>query len=317
MAVANEIRVGLLVVVAGGLLLMMTLWILGQASFDQSQSVEVLMPHAGGVRSGDPVRIAGVPAGRVESLALDPAGELPVRLTVSLPDEVVLRSGANAALASDSLLGGTFLEIDPGPAGAPPLPTPAAITGRSRASFDSALASLGGVGDTADQTLRQLGEVMVSLEASLIPMLDSVTQLLNEGYFESAARLIERTDRTLAELGPRIETLLEHTDVLVVQLTDTTEELPDLAAELTGLAAQLEAVLGPDGSNVTLVLDSARGTLDSLRADRGELGAMVADLRTTASNLRALSESLRDRPSTLLGLGEPPDRRPGEPRGQR
>ena len=39
---------------------------------------------------------------------------------------------------------------------------------------------------------------------------------------------------------------------------------------------------------------------------------LVDDLGATAANLRSLSESLRERPSSLLGLRAPRDRQPGD-----
>ena len=49
-----------------------------------------------------------------------------------------------------------------------------------------------------------------------------------------------------------------------------------------------------------------------LESNRGEVEALVRDLRAAAANLRSLTQTLKERPGLLLRHPRPPDRRPGE-----
>jgi phospholipid/cholesterol/gamma-HCH transport system substrate-binding protein len=71
---------------------------------------------AEGVRPGTEVRMAGVRVGRVQDMALDPTS-LTARVGVAINAGIAIPEDSTLAVASESLLGGIFLEIVPG--GAP------------------------------------------------------------------------------------------------------------------------------------------------------------------------------------------------------
>lgn len=68
---------------------------------------------AEGVRPGTEVRLAGVRIGTVSDLTLDPAS-FRARLTVSIDPALQLPVDSTIQVASEGLLGGTFIEILPG-----------------------------------------------------------------------------------------------------------------------------------------------------------------------------------------------------------
>lgn len=68
---------------------------------------------AEGVREGTDVRLAGVKVGTVTDIALDPE-TYRARTVLTLADEVRIPLDSSAAVASEGLLGGTFVEIVPG-----------------------------------------------------------------------------------------------------------------------------------------------------------------------------------------------------------
>lgn len=68
---------------------------------------------AEGVRAGTEVRMAGVRVGRVQSMALDPQ-TLTARVEVLVSEGIPIPADSTLAVASESLLGGVFLEVVPG-----------------------------------------------------------------------------------------------------------------------------------------------------------------------------------------------------------
>jgi phospholipid/cholesterol/gamma-HCH transport system substrate-binding protein len=67
----------------------------------------------GGLAMGDDVRISGVKVGSVNKLQLDPKNYLAV-VTMSIDPSVQLPDDTAAIISSDSLLGGRYLELQPG-----------------------------------------------------------------------------------------------------------------------------------------------------------------------------------------------------------
>lgn len=68
---------------------------------------------AEGVAVGSDVRLAGISVGSVTGLELDPAS-YQARMTLTVRDGLELPEDSDVKIASESLLGGSFVEITPG-----------------------------------------------------------------------------------------------------------------------------------------------------------------------------------------------------------
>ncbi|TKW67558.1 MAG: outer membrane lipid asymmetry maintenance protein MlaD [Paracoccus denitrificans] len=70
-------------------------------------------PNVEGIETGSEIRMAGVPVGRVGGIALNPTTYL-AEARLQLREDVVLPSDSAAVIQSDGLLGGAYLELQPG-----------------------------------------------------------------------------------------------------------------------------------------------------------------------------------------------------------
>jgi phospholipid/cholesterol/gamma-HCH transport system substrate-binding protein len=69
--------------------------------------------HIDGLNAGADVRIAGVKVGNVVDMHVDPKSFL-AEVTLSISDKIHLPKDSSAEIASESLLGGKFLNLSPG-----------------------------------------------------------------------------------------------------------------------------------------------------------------------------------------------------------
>ena len=69
--------------------------------------------HIDGLNAGADVRIAGVKVGNVLDMRVDPKSFL-AEVTLSVSDKIHLPKDSSAEVASESLLGGKFLNLSPG-----------------------------------------------------------------------------------------------------------------------------------------------------------------------------------------------------------
>jgi phospholipid/cholesterol/gamma-HCH transport system substrate-binding protein len=108
-----EVAAGALVLLAAGAFLWFALDRAGYAGPSQGTRLTASFRSVEGVSLGTDVRMAGVRIGSVTGLALDPETyrvrtEMTVTAALPIPDD------SSAVVASEGLLGGSFVEIVPG-----------------------------------------------------------------------------------------------------------------------------------------------------------------------------------------------------------
>lgn len=316
----TEIRVGLFVVLALGVMGYLTLRIAGSALFaGRTVGYEVAMTTSGGVRPGDAVRLAGVEVGRVRGVELAPGEEWPVVFRVELDEGIRVSRGASARIAAEGLLGGRFLEIDPGSATAPELPPGGRIEGHEVVDLTAAVAQVGELASQATVVLDDVSGQLVRLMDRIEPLLGRAEGLLAEENVAAVSATLGEIQGLVQEARPQLAATLQRVEAVAASLEEGTAEVPRLTAEITGLAEDLRRALGPEGERLATLLERAEstlgaadGTFSAVDSNRGEVEAAVRDLRQAAANLRALSQELKQRPSSLLGLRPRKDRKPGE-----
>jgi phospholipid/cholesterol/gamma-HCH transport system substrate-binding protein len=79
----------------------------------QGYEVQANFSSTGGLQTGSDVRISGVKVGTVQSQSLDPKTYLAV-VSMSIDKSVRLPKDTVAVIASESLLGGKFMALEPG-----------------------------------------------------------------------------------------------------------------------------------------------------------------------------------------------------------
>ena len=308
----STILAGLFVVVALAILIVASLWMAGSHFSGAQNDYEVLMKNAGGVRQGDRVRVSGMEVGRVLEVGLRPGEDWPVVFQVALGVEIPVTEAATARLTSDGLLGAPYLEIDPGPAGEPLLPAGSTIVGSSAAGASEAIGSLSELSDRAGVALDEVTILLQSLSERTGPLLERFEMLLSDENLASISGSLAAMQGTMEESGPRLSALLTRLDELAIELKSGAEGLPDVTLEIQGLVSDLRTALGPDGERLATVLDSANSGLSAMQMNRGEMEAMVRDLRLATANLRAFTEAIKERPSLLVRKSRAADRKPGE-----
>ncbi len=160
MANQRQLALGAFFVIVLTLLGVYTLFLTDFSLFKERHSMVVHFPQANGLRQGDTVLVAGIRAGRVQSLAYDPAApfERRVTVTLSMDTKVALREGYDISIAEATVLGGKQLVIDPGPAGGASVASDVPLPGRVRGS------ALDGLGKLVDENGAKLATIVDDLQ---------------------------------------------------------------------------------------------------------------------------------------------------------
>lgn len=115
----SELKIGITVVIAVILAILMIFLLSGETGFFwQRYSLKAVFSNVAGIKSGSPVRVAGVEVGSVEEVRFAPGG---VELTLMLgkAQQPLVTDRSTASIGSVSLLGEGAIDITPAPEGTP------------------------------------------------------------------------------------------------------------------------------------------------------------------------------------------------------
>ena len=247
--------------------------------------------------------------GRIEAVRLRPGAPDPVALRVAIDREIAVKTDASAHLATEGLLGKSYLAFEPGSASAMALPARRAIHGQESLDLRGALASLQTLSNHAMAVLDRANKLIDAASADFLSR-------QNAAHLQATLASLEQMLQTAS---PQVSELLTHLDSASRKLDRGLTDLPPITAKLDALASSLQTALGPDGSRLTALLRSATGTLDATKdtlsipnEDRARLEATMRDVQVIAENFRVLSETLKQRPYSLVRITPPAPRVPGE-----
>ncbi len=327
-----ELKVGALLAasVAGGLAL---LYLMGELHLGSGHHVTVDFAHTGNVVKGAPVKLGGVPVGRIEGIELlasrrdDHNEPLPVKMTLGISSDAAasLRADAAVTVSSQGPLGEPYLELWPGSATAPH-DERQALRGLDPPRIDIVSNRLAKFLDTASKTLdndpQAIGKLLTGvggLSVTLDGMLTENRQEVHDLAQELAAaakdlRTLSSLARSQLEPGGKANALLDDA-AFTAKLART--DLPDLSKKASVALGGLAAVSGPlteeDGQRLKAMIAKYQAAGDKLdviagRADKllskieagdGTLGALMKD-KEAYDDLKSLLADLRKHPWKML-----------------
>lgn len=259
--------------------------------------------NAGGLRTGDPVLVAGVPTGRVDSLTLE--GGLAV-VGFRLDRTQSLGEATTAAIGLKSILGNRFLEVTP--AGGGDL-GPQHRIGVARTTSPYMIDDVGGaVTDMAEGLDTRAVSAMIDSLDSILPQ-DAEAAGHAVDDISAALGLLAREDArmtgvvtstreltgVLVSQEAGIRSLTDQTLVLVTVLTQRREALGSLVSSLEDLAARVRALLDEEAEDVDRLLGNMRSISETYQRN---IDVMDEVLTRMPPGLRAVTDATGNGPWT-------------------
>jgi phospholipid/cholesterol/gamma-HCH transport system substrate-binding protein len=253
----REVRVGLLVVVAIGVLIFLILNASGDISpFSKKIHLRARFSSGDGLRRGSEVRLAGVRIGKVDDVRLLPPTENPrekVEATFSIDSEIdgrpatdLIRNNSTALLSSPSILGAEkVINVTPG-------------TDLGLPVKDGDMIRTGDEGGTVQ-----------ALTTSGTQLMDQLNALSKE--FTEISAKINQGQGTIGQFV--------NNEAFYNNLNSTMRDVNELVRQIqSGRGSAGRFVNDPAlYNNLTAVSQSLQGIADDLRAGRGTAGKLLTD----------------------------------------
>lgn len=274
----------------------------------KGQQFHALFDSVAGLDDKAAVRIAGVRVGRVDGIRLEARR---ARVTLLLEEGIVLPEGTRAAVANMGLLGDKYVELEPGPEGAPPLPTGSTLPGDTPVSFDQAMAKLDEVGESIKSVTSSIGGGagggvgIGELVASLKETADEIRALVvaNRESVSGTVQNFEKFSATLATDLPRISAQIERVLAQVESVVaDNRGDLKDSMANLKDLTTRVQTSV--DNLNeITGKIARGEGTVGKLVNSDEAHDQLMSALGSVEQGVDTLSDTLGRVQKLKLDLG--------------
>ncbi len=268
----NEQKVGLFFLV-GILLIGLAIEItVGTGLLTTGYDLYVTYHNVAGLRTGDPVQVAGLKLGRVEAIALQRDG---VRVTLRLERSTVVHRDSVARLDYQALSGSRFVAISLGSPTAAVLKDGDTIEGEIPPSITDFVDQLSGVA-------RSVEDLSESLNENQDRVLKSVNAMIEDNR-TSLQHALDNLDSITAKLdhGPGTLAKLLNDPTLYDRVNAVAADLQKVSNRLARGEGDLGRLVNGDGA----LYDEVRET--------------VATLNTTANNLEEISSRVRNGEGTL------------------
>ena len=261
--------------------------------FQKTYPIHALFKNVQELKVGDPVKMAGVPVGRVDQVTL--TNNL-VQVTLRLRKDVVVRTDSKARIKFTGLMGQNFVALDFGSEKGLPLEPGKFIETVEGADLSEMLAKMDNVATGIENITRSFsGDRIDNL---LGPLTDFLKQnreplTLTIGNLRSISDQIAQGRGTVGRLIRE--------DMLYTTAVNTLSNFEATAVEVRGAMDEGRAVIGNAKTittNLNLALTRVNDMLDGVQAGKGTVGLLLKDDKlytetsTAMTNLREIMQKI-------------------------
>ena len=308
---ANHVWVGAVTLALIALVAAFVIWIAHISQGDRKEYDIFFKQSVDGLSKGATVTFSGVPAGQISEIELWPKDPSFVRVRIKVDKRVPILLGTTATIQGsftgvsniqlEGAVKGAPPIIEPGPEGAPVIPT--------------RRGGLGAILNNAPLLLERLA----TLTERLTAVLSDKNQKSIEGILSNTDRLTSH----LADASPQMERTMAELQITLRQATTTLAAFEQTAnganALLNNEGAPLAKQLRETLTAAQKAADKLNATLDETRPAARQLSettlpaaeAAIRDLRATSQALRNITEKIDDQGAgAVFGGPKLPDYKP-------
>ena len=315
---ADEIKVGLVIVVSLLILAGFIISIMGLKLGEPIDTYTTQLKFAGGVEPGTVVRFGGMQVGKVTEVGISPSDDTLIRLAMIVEKGLPVKTDSEVFINTIGFLGDYYLEISTGSPGSPLLPPGGEINGMEIAGINEMFAS-------AQSALRKVDAAMVILNERILTedfaklrdrvelITDKIVQLLTDVDMVFNEENRGNITETLAQLRALVQENREDVRATLQNFRSASERLESLASTLDELA-------GENREDINLLIKEIRSTVVQVRTatekiDRlvsenaGDVAITIDNLHATTANARDFSETIADEPWRLIWRTRQPEKK--------
>jgi phospholipid/cholesterol/gamma-HCH transport system substrate-binding protein len=282
---ANYVWVGVVTLLLLAMVAAFIIWIARISEGERKEYDIFFRQSVDGLANGSSVAYSGVPVGKVEKIELWPRDQSFVRVRISIDEKVPIVIGTTATIQG-SFTGVSDIQLEGGKKGAPPIIEPGPDGAPVIPTKEGGLGAI-------------LANAPLLLER-LATLTESLNLLLSDENRQSISGILKNTDKMsgdLANATPQLEQTM-------VELRGALAQARQTLAAFEGVAGKTNELLGEEGSSLAVQLRETLGSAESAMDELNKTlkSAQPALDQVSSSTLPAAEAALRDLRSTSRAL---------------
>ncbi|MFM1982141.1 MAG: MlaD family protein [Chakrabartia sp.] len=290
---SNQLLVGSVVLGLLAALLAFALWIAGLSGGNTKEYDIFFRQSVEGLAKGSSVTFAGVPSGQVRQIELWRANPEFVRVRIAVDEDLPVLIGTTASIQGVGFTGVSQIQLngavkgappitEPGPAGAPTIPTKTA--------------GLGALLNNAPQLVERLSTLT-----------ERLTELMSDENQNSISSILKNVDKVsghLARSGPELEASISEARVTIKEAGIAAQQIGQVAGTTNQLLSEEGRPLVQDLRRTIRSAERSMAALDEALAEAKpglrtfstqtlpEMGQLVRDLRAMSESLNSVASKI-------------------------
>lgn len=274
----QEIGVGVLVLVAFGVLAFMSIKVGALRNVGQELEVHVLLNDAAGLSDGAAVRIAGVQVGQIQQMNVE---HDQARITMAIAKSAAVRQDVKIQVRARSILGEKYLEITPVSKDAPLLAEGATLEVTSpQTEIDELVNSLGPLiraidADAVNVAMARLTAALEDDPDRIVRMFRDVETILANsakasGSLESLMSETRSTLSSVRQISAESRPMIQRSSAIVTKVDTATDKLPQITEDIQVAVSDTRKMIA-DSHKLIQRLESSAETLETIFENLSEL----------------------------------------------
>ncbi len=306
MTISKEVRIGLLVAIAGVIFFAGFSFLKGSDVFSSESEFYCYYPTVDGLQKSSIVQVKGINIGQVADMEL--AGEKGVKVILSIHNSVKIPEGTIANLASSDLLGTKVIRLDMGKG---PATMPAKSVLESKKD-----------GSMVDKLSGELTPRLEELKGTIIAFnqaLNNVNALVgdeNQKAITGAIQSLKATSDNLAHLSAAIDkesgqisSILRNANSVTANLAKSNDTVQRILSNTSRITGQLaNAPIQKTLADLQKTTAQLQSIMDKINNNQGSLGMFINNkdaynnLNNSLKSITNLTDDLKARPSRYINV---------------
>jgi phospholipid/cholesterol/gamma-HCH transport system substrate-binding protein len=310
--------VGLFVLVAAALLIVTILAVAGTFS-SGGVPFHTFFKSAGGLVPGAVVRYAGMKAGKVETVHVDPKDSTRIEVDFRVRDDIPVKTDSIAKISTLGALSDNYLEVGTGTKNGSPAPAGSELKSVETIGIGDLGDMLGSLTPVANQVMQNLNQRLTELQVTIA----RVNDLLNDRNRANLGNSLASVNAMLSDSRPKVSASLANIQVATAKLAPLLDNLKTTMNQANATLSHVDSVVLENRQDIRAIVIKLRETMisaSSLIADfkntadvnTDNIDQSIINIRDTTENLKELTEELKSNPSTLIRGINVKDRKPGD-----